>query len=89
MIVQDNKLIAIFMGVDSGNGEILQYHKSWDWLIPVINKIYSSDDYVKYKNSLNQFSDGIYINTEHIDETYGDVIDYIKWHNAMKQNKKN
>ena len=68
--------------IDVGNGKTLQYHKSWDWLIPVINKIYSSDEYIKYKDSLNQFNDGIFINTKYIDSTYSDVVDYIKWYNS-------
>ena len=112
MLIQNNKLIAIFMGgvtsdmnnkivsdikniwlpihgicnyttLEIGNGKLLQYHKSWDWLIPVINKIYSSDDYIKYKDSLGQFSDGIFINTSYIESTYDDVIDYIKWYNTQ------
>ncbi len=62
----------------------LKYHLSWDWLIPVIDKIYSSDDYVEYKKSLNQFSDGIFINTKYIDSTYNQVVDYLKWYNSYK-----
>jgi hypothetical protein len=69
--------------VDIGNGKTLQYHKSWDWLIPVIDKITSMDAYIKYKDhSSSQFSDGgIYINTKFIDNTYNDVVDFIKWYN--------
>jgi len=50
--MKDNKLIAEFMGVvfhDDENqyynadglhiGNTLQYHTSWDWLMPVISKI--------------------------------------------------
>jgi hypothetical protein len=67
--------------IDIGRGKILEYHKSWDWLIPVIDKIYSSKDYIRYKDSLGQFNDGIVINTRFIDSTYSDVIDYIRWYN--------
>ena len=66
---------------------LLKYHKSWDWLIPVIDKIYSSDDYVKYKDSLGQFSDGVFINIKFISSTYNNVVDYIKWYNDNKKNK--
>ena len=59
------------------------FHSSWDWLIPVIDKIYSSDEYIKYKDSLSQFNDGIFINTKYIDSTYSDVVNYIKWYNAL------
>lgn len=56
-ISESNKLIAEFMGIEfSNNGqncnhpfikapwppiEALQYHKSWDWLMPVVEKIES------------------------------------------------
>lgn len=75
--------------VDIGNGKTLQYHKSWDWLIPVIDKITSMDAYIKYKNdSSSQFNDGgIYINTKFIDNTYNDVVDFIKWWNASQADR--
>ena len=49
--MKDNKLIAEFMGVDyvdidtylESNKE-LQYHTSWDWLMPVVEKIESFQD---------------------------------------------
>jgi hypothetical protein len=57
----------------------LKYNTSWDWLIPVIDKIYSSDEYSKYLGTLGQFNDGIFINTKYIQETFNDVVEYIKW----------
>jgi len=76
-------------GYKIGNGDetfnSLKFHKSWDWLIPVINKIYNSDEYIEYKKLLNQFSNGIEINTTYIQVTWADVITYIKWYNT--QNK--
>lgn len=42
-IIEDNKLIAEFMGVDWKYRRITnyqsKYHKSYDWLIPVVEKI--------------------------------------------------
>jgi len=46
----ENKLIAEFMGVENTNGLVFQdantkefhsikYHTSWDWLMPVVEKI--------------------------------------------------
>ena len=54
--MKDNKLIAEFMGLEFSKGEYyrplynsgdwipqdeLQYHISWDWLMPVVEKIES------------------------------------------------
>lgn len=45
---EGNRLIANFMGRDIDNyplstlGVVLSYHKSWDWLMPVVEKIVSS-----------------------------------------------
>ena len=41
VIMNDNKLIAEFMGVKYPmlKGSDLQYHTSWDWLMPVLKKI--------------------------------------------------
>ena len=47
----NNKLIAEFMGIENTNGLVFQdnnthefhpikYHRSWDWLMPVIGKCY-------------------------------------------------
>jgi hypothetical protein len=35
---ESNKLIAEFMGEDISND--LQYHASWDWIMPVVKKCY-------------------------------------------------
>ena len=44
--MKDNKLIAEFMGLNIDRGvqsdymeHELKYHKSWDWLMPVIKEI--------------------------------------------------
>ena len=43
--MEDNKLIAEFMGYDD-TGHLCQweYHTSWDWLMPVVDKIESFED---------------------------------------------
>lgn len=61
---------------------LLKYHKSWDWLIPVIDKIYSSDYYLDYcLSNLGQFNYGIHINTKFISSTFESVVKYLKWYN--------
>lgn len=40
--MEDNKKIALFMGKEIDESkEVLIYHNSWDWLMPVIEKICS------------------------------------------------
>ena len=61
---------------------LLKYHKSWDWLIPVIDKIHSSNYYVDYYLSeLGQFNNGIHINTKIIEVSFNVFVKYIKWYN--------
>jgi len=47
--MKENKLIAVFMGVGKhyeaqSSNMFNQYHKSWDWLMPVVEKIESFQD---------------------------------------------
>ena len=75
--------VCRFDTIDLGKGKTLCYHKSWDWLIPVINKIKSHDSYSKYVDHTTSIIDqgGVYINTKFIDVTYDNVIDFINWFN--------
>ena len=57
--IKDNKLIAEFMGSNL-NGleswqyeEELQYHTSWDWLMPVVERI-ESEGYTFEKNKQSE-----------------------------------
>ena len=83
--VKSNKNIAIYMGGKTSNKSILRYHKSWDWLIPVIDKIKSDDMYSKYIDYSSSMIDdgGVYINTRFIHVTYNNVVDFIDWCNKQ------
>ena len=67
--------------------EYYRFEESWDWLIPVINKIYDLSEYYIYKYETQTFfSDGsIEINTRYIEETYKDVVEFIEWFNFNKK----
>ena len=44
-IMDSNKLIAEFMGVEYTGTRVKDYDTSWDWLMPVVEKINLLDDY--------------------------------------------
>ena len=80
--MNNNKLIAEFMGYEvhpvyEDERHDLQYHTSWDWLMPVVEKI---DDMFGNDNQVDD-----YINKVHnavllfdIDEVYQAVIEFIE-----------
>jgi hypothetical protein len=84
--ISDNKMIAEFMGVDYvdidtylENNKELQYHTSWDWLMPVVQKcrldgqnLVGIDNWSEIGSALEECN---------IDNTYQAVVEFIKEHN--------
>ena len=82
--MKDNTLIAEFMGLNIDRGvqsdymeHELKYHNSWDWLMPVIQKIMDisffngdPEDFYSIRNSIPQ-----------IRNTYKAVVEFIKQYN--------
>lgn len=66
--------------IDIGKGKILCYHNSWDWLIPVVNRIYSLDEYVEYENN-------VIVHSKMLDMTYEQIVKFILWFNEKKNKK--
>jgi len=65
----------------------MKYHDSWDWLMPVIDKIHSSTDYYRYiQEESGQFEVEVYINAKFIQRTWEDVVEYITWYNQSTNN---
>ena len=93
--MNDNKLIAEFMGIESDNAKIrghlyecpvtaeyvsnLEYHTSWDWLMPVVGKCYESG---AEENEVGDITHAL-LDCDR-KETYNAVVEFIKQHN--KQN---
>jgi hypothetical protein len=89
-----NKLIAEFMGLQFSKGEYyrplynsgdwipeneLQYHDSWDWLMPVANEIIKSRD---EQNADWDLTDLKYaLCTTNIEYVYKAVVEFIKQYN--------
>lgn len=95
--MQDNKIIAEFMGMehcyrpyDDGFMEVkendscveledLQYHTSWDWLIPVVQKLI--DEYVSIDEQDEQdLQQSILYDT--IDSVYQITLEIIEKYNS-------
>ena len=83
-LTNDNKLIAEFMGAEPDKKtffrtgeEVHLYHTSWDWLMPVVQKIedYLSDNVGK----VGYFDDGLISND--IEVRHQAVVDFIKQYN--------
>jgi len=94
--MKDNQIIAEFMGVETtsdatnsmyhyeGNsiGRKLQYHNSWDWLIPVANEIIKSRD---EQNADWDLTDLKYaLQTTNIEYVYKAVVKFITYNESKK-----
>ena len=55
----------------------LQYHTSWDWLMPVVIKIGQGGNIIKAMKDLRKYS-----SVRTIDDTYQAVVKFIKEHNT-------
>jgi len=80
--MNDNKLIAEFIGVKYPmlKGSDLQYHTSWDWLMPVLSKILDlsfqddgdAEDFYSIRDCMPD-----------INHTYKAVVEFIEEHNVQ------
>ena len=93
--MENNKLIAEFMGLQFSKGEYyrplynsgdwtpeneLQYHTSWDWLMPVVQKVSSlCDEPCELDNMKHALLTG------DIESVYDDVVEFIKQYNDERQ----
>ena len=68
---ENNKLIAEFMGVQYTGIRVKDYDTSWDWLMPVVQKIEQDCEGVPQEMLyISLYSD--------INEVYNAVIEFIK-----------
>lgn len=84
--------VKVWHGYDPVEGRLnlpttLTFHSDWNLLMPIVNKITSSDEYYKYREyNSSLLSDGrIHINTKYISDTWEQVVEFVKWYN--QQNK--
>lgn len=99
-LIETNGLIAKFVGYESANHagidkfkinnlwwetDDLYFHKSWDWLMPVVEECISLDEVYEMNNYgqyYNNIQDALW--TINIDEVYKAVINFIKWYHNEK-----
>lgn len=94
--IEGNRLIAEFMGVKiqeitprdvmtCNNRNNFKYHTSWDWLMPVVEKIAKIEDEKHWdKLHFNQFQRvlALPIYTP-INIVFKEVIKFIQWYNSL------
>ena len=61
--------------LDELEGIELKYHTSWDWLMPVVQKCYK----INNEENFDKLSDAV--STLSIDNTYKEVVEFIKKYN--------
>jgi len=90
--MEDNKLIAEFMGLETSNGLVFQdantkefhsikYHKDWNWLMPVVDKI---ENYLsKNVGKVGYFDECL--NSNDLDIRYQAVVEFINEYNITNE----
>ena len=73
--MKENKLIAEFMDVNLIEGQLGEYHESWDWLMPVVGKITRDEKY--WENEYREYLMDI-IPYAIIEDVYDAVVGFIK-----------
>ena len=105
--MNNNKLIAEFMGAEPDKKtffrtgeEVYFYHTSWDWLMPVVEKIRGLEEGMLVERIDIMPNDGVAIHYSHppkmivvdtskgvdtLDATYQAVVEFIKTYNDGEQ----
>lgn len=95
--MESNKLIAEFMEYPDlgtkGDFSYLQYHTSWDWLMPVVEKIEEDDEVdvnillngtriFKWRTDMDIVNNVAQISFDKkIEHVYDAVVEFIEWYN--------
>lgn len=73
--------ICNYTTTESGNGKILCYHKDWNWLMEVVEKILNicseNDDLEKWAVITD--------NVPYIQPTYNECVKFINFYNKQKE----
>ena len=76
--------------LETGKGRIMEYHQSWDWLMPVVEKIENCGYSVKitYKFCKIQTEDELFLLSKKIgntkmEATYNACVEFVKKYNTI------
>ena len=94
-ITEGNRTLAEFMTGRPKSSKVffdlncvasdLKYSTSWDWLMPVVEKCYSTNLYYRYKDeSCRQFFEGGIELTTNIDDVWLACVEFVKWLNEQQ-----
>lgn len=81
-ITENNQLVAEFMqfNIDKRNPNTILYHSDWNWLMEVVEKIYSLE---LEEEVVLIVRDGLA--EANITSTYDAVVKFIEWYNKQNQ----
>jgi hypothetical protein len=98
---ESNKLLAEFLGMelttdgisqlyyteDRSLRQIPKFHTDWNWLMQVVDKIFSTDlyydEYIDYNASM--FTNGQIELSASIKHVYDQCVEFVKWYNEQKK----
>lgn len=95
-----NELIVIFMGCvkvgpfhyektdgfELWHRDELLFHKSWDWIMPVIEKLRNTDPTRTTQGSMLWQNIIAALTTTRIEQVHKAVVEFIKWYNTPGTN---
>ena len=91
MVVENYHGINIIEFPDKSTKDLrgLRYHSSWDWLMPVVEKIHTMEEYTEEYTSEQIIYAPILqaIPLYGIRRVWNEVVEFIKWYNEQKNNK--
>jgi len=74
----NGKQFSEYGNIDDILSKYCKYHSSWDWLMPVVEKIIYNYDESKSLDIMRELS------YAKIESVYQSVIEFIKWYNQNK-----